>query len=329
MASDRRKLALPTVVLATALAAATFARAVESTYPDQAIHLVVPFPPGGPADIVARPLAERLSAAIGQPVVVFDRPGASGTIGAAFVAKSNPDGYTLLLGTSNELTMSPGLYAKLPYDPTRDFAPITTVILFPNVLAVNNELPIHSAQELVALTRAKPGLINYGTSGTGSTNHLTTELFRTSAGLDLNYVPYRGGAPAMTDLIGGRLQAMFATMPSSSGLIKGGSIRALMVTDTRRWATLPDVPSAKEAGLPDVEVISFNGVLAPAGTPAPIIRKLHDAIVRVMNTTDMRETMTAQAGEVATSTPEAFAALLKTDFEKWLAIIKANGIHAD
>jgi tripartite-type tricarboxylate transporter receptor subunit TctC len=311
------------VLLAPAPAA--FAQA----YPQRPIQLIVPFPPGGPADIVARPLAERLLSALGQPVVVLNRPGASGTLGAAFVAKAEPDGYTLLLGTSNELTMSPSLYAKLPYDPVRDFAPITTVILFPNVLVVNTAVPAQTAQELVAFTRANPGKISYGTSGTGSTNHLTTELYRVAAGLDINYVPYRGGAPAMTDLLGGQIHAMFATMPSSTGLINSGALRALMVTDTKRWPAIPDVPSATEAGLPEVNVISFNGVLAPAGTPEPIIRKLHAAIVEIMNTPTMVKLMAEQAGAVATCTPAEFAEMLKTDFARWTAVIKANGIHVD
>ena len=317
------------LLMGAMLAAISPRLASAETYPARPIHLVVPFPPGGPADIVARPLAERLSAALGQPVVVLNKAGASGAIGAAFVAKADPDGYTLLLGTSNELTMSPGLYAKLPYDPIHDFAPVSTVILFPNVLVVNKDLPVHSARDLVALTRAKPGRINYGTSGTGSTNHLTGELYRVETKVDINYVPYRGGAPAMNDLMGGRIQAMFATMPSCTGLIKGGAIRALMVTDTKRWDALPDVPSAEEAGLPDVQVISFNGVVAPAGTPAPIIKRLHDEVVKIMNTPEMKERMAAQVGVVSTSTPEQFAEMLRTDFEKWLAVIKSNDIHAD
>jgi len=325
--SDLRRIAWAFLAALALPAAALPASA--TTYPQRAVHLVVPFPPGGPADIVARPLADRLIAALGQPVVVLNKPGASGTLGAAFVAKAEPDGYTLLLGTSNELTMSPGLYAKLPYDPIRDFAPITTVILFPNVLVVNKNVPAGSAEELVALTRQNPGKISYGTSGTGSTNHLTTELYRVAANLDVNYVPYRGGAPAMTDLLGGQIHAMFATMPSSSGLINGGALRALMVTDTKRWPAIPNVPSATEAGLPEVQVISFNGVLAPAGTPAPVIKKLHQAIVTIMNTPEMVKLMAEQAGAVSTSTPAEFAAMLKTDFARWLSVIKANGIHVD
>jgi tripartite-type tricarboxylate transporter receptor subunit TctC len=322
--------AFQTGLLAVTLAAALpTAPTMAGSYPDRPVHLVVPFPPGGPADIVARPLSEKLSIALGQPVVVINKSGASGTAGAAFVAKSDPDGYTLLMGTSNELTMSPGLYSQLPYDPARDFEPITTVILFPNVLVVNKDLPVQTAQDLVAMTRSNPGKVSYGTSGTGSTNHLTTELYRASTRVDLNYVPYRGGAPAMADLIGGQIQAMFATMPSSSGLIKGGLIRALMVTDAKRWAAIPDVPSAQEAGLPDVHVISFNGVLAPAGTPRAIVQRLHDEIVTVMNAAAMKALMSEQAGEVSTSSPEQFAKILKDDFEMWLSVIKADGIHLD
>jgi tripartite-type tricarboxylate transporter receptor subunit TctC len=315
-------------LLVAALAAALpGVQATAGPYPDRPVHLIVPFPPGGPADIVARPLSEKLSVALGQPVVVINKSGASGTAGAAFVAKSDPDGYTLLMGTSNELTMSPGLYSQLPYDPARDFEPITTVILFPNVLVVNKDLPIRTAQDLVAMTRSNPGKISYGTSGTGSTNHLTAERYRASTKVDLNYVPYRGGAPAMADLMGGQIQAMFATMPSCAGLIKGGLIRALMVTDAKRWAAIPDVPSAKEAGLPDVHVISFNGVLAPAGTPRAIVQKLHDEIVTIMNDAAMKALMSEQAGEVSTSSPEEFAKILKDDFDMWLSVIKANGTH--
>jgi tripartite-type tricarboxylate transporter receptor subunit TctC len=303
------------------------AAASAQTYPDHPIQLIVPFPPGGPADIVARPLAEGLSRTLRQPVVVLNKSGASGTIGAAFVAKAQADGYTLLLGTSNELTMSPGLLDQLPYDPGRDFAPVSTAVLFPNVLVVGKDLPIHTAKELVDATRAHPNQFNYGTSGVGSTNHLTAELYRTVTGLKLNYVSYRGGGPAMSDLIGGRIQAMFATMPSSSALINAGAIRALMVTDTRRWGAIPDVPDAIEAGFPEVRVITFSGVLAPAGTPRPVVDKLNAAVLEVMNAPDMKAQMAKSAGEVSTSTPEEFATMLKRDFEGWLAFIKDNNIR--
>lgn len=305
------------------------AAAPAQAYPDRAIELIVPFPPGGPADIVARPLAEGLSRTLGQPVVVLNKSGASGTIGAAFVAKARPDGYTLLMGTSNELTMSPGVLDQLPYDPSRDFTPVSTAVVFPNVLVIGKDLPIHSAKELVAATRAHPDQFNYGTSGIGSTNHLTAELYRAATGLKLNYVSYRGGAAAMTDLMGGRIQAMFATMPSCSALINAGKIRALMVTDARHWRAIPDVPDATEVGFPQVKVITFNGVLAPAGTPRAIVDRLNAAILDVMNAPQMKEQMAGSAGEVSTSTPEEFARILKSDFEGWLALIKANDIHSN
>jgi tripartite-type tricarboxylate transporter receptor subunit TctC len=322
------RLSLIASAMIVAMVAADAAASAQ-TYPDHPIQLIVPFPPGGPADIVARPLAEGLSRTLRQPVVILNKSGASGTIGAAFVAKAQPDGYTLLMGTSNELTMSPGLLDQLPYDPSRDFAPVSTTVLFPNVLVVGKDLPIHTAKELVAATRTHPDQFNYGTSGIGSTNHLTAELYRTVTGLKLNYVSYRGGGPAMTDLMGGRIQAMFATMPSSTALINAGTIRALMVTDTRRWSAIPDVPDAIEAGFPQVRVITFSGVLAPAGTPRPVVDKLNAAVLEVMNTPDMKAQMARSAGEVSTSTPEEFAKMLKRDFEGWLAFIKDNNIRTN
>ena len=293
------------------------------------IRLVVPFPPGGPADAVARPLAQKLSEAFGQPVVVDNRAGATGTIGASLVAKSPPDGYTLLLGTSNELTMSPGLYEKLPYDPTRDFAPITPVIVFPNILVVHPALPVKSAKELIALARKRAGEINFGTSGIGSTNHLTGEVFTAATKVRVNYVAYKGGGPAMTDLIGGHIEAMFATMPSAVNFVRSGQLRALMLTDQRRWAAVPDVPSAPEAGLPTVQVITWNAVLAPAGTPAALIDVLNREIVKVMNTAEMKERMSAQAAEVSTTTPREFAEIVRKDFQHWLRVVKETGARAD
>ena len=305
---------------------------VARSYPDHPVHLVVPFPPGGPADIVARTLSEKLSVALGQPVIVINKSGASGTAGAAFVAKSDPDGYTLLMGTSNELTMSPGLYSRLPYDPSRDFEPISTVILFPNVL-VASQRPADSGPRRVwsRLTRSNPGKVSFGTSGTGSTNHLTTELYRASTKVDLNYVPYRGGAPALADLMGGQIQAMFATMPSSSGFIKSGSIRGLMVTDNRRWAAIPDVPSATEGGIARCPCHQLQW-RAGAGRHLAHdhVRRLHDEIVSIMRcAAAIKAAMLEQAGEVSTSSPQEFAKILKADFDMWLSVIKAYGIHID
>ena len=316
------------LLAAFALSAAALTAAAQ-TYPVKPIRLVGPFPPGGPADGVARPLAQKLSEALGQPVVIENRPGATGTIGATVVAKAAPDGYTLLLGTSNEISMSPGLYEKLPYDPGRDFAPITTVITFPNILVVHPALPVRTAKELVALARANPKRLNFGTSGVGSTNHLTGEVFQAAAGVKVNWVAYKGGGPAITDLMGGHVEGMFATMPSAVTFVKSGKLRALMVTDRKRWAMVPEVPDANEAGLPQVQVITWNGVLAPAGTPAALVERLHQTVVKIMNTPDMRERMTVLASEATTMSPEQFAELLRGEFSKWLKLIKETGARAE
>ena len=318
---------LKTVSVAIALFAAV--NVCGQPYPAKPIRLVVPFPPGGPADGVARPLAQKLTEALGQPVVIDNRAGATGTIGAALVAKSPPDGYTLLLGTSNELSMSPGLYAKLPYNPAEDFAPLSIVILFPNILVVHPSLPAKSVAELVALARARPGQLNFATSGLGSTNHLSAEVFKSLSRIKIAYVPYKGGGPAVTELMGGHVDAMFATLPSAVTFVQSGKLKALVVTDEKRWPAVAAVPSAKEAGLPDLVVITWNGVLAPAGMPATLVAKLHADIVRVAGTPDMKDRMAALAAEVHTTSPEEFATILRKDFQKWLKVIKDSGARIE
>jgi len=302
---------------------------IAQSYPAKPVRLVVPFPPGGPADSVARILAQKLTDALGQNVVVDNRAGATGTIGAGIVAKSPPDGYTLLLGTSNELAMSPGLFEKLPYEPTRDFTPLSNVINFPNILVVNPHLPARSVAELVALARAKPGQLSFATSGIGSTNHLTGVVFQEIEKVKINYVPYKGGGPAVTDLMGGHVDTMFATMPSVVPYVKSNKLKALVLTDNKRWAALPEVPSAKEAGVPALIVITWNGVLAPAGLPDAIVARLNTDIGTVANSTDMKDRMRAQAAEIGTTTPEEFAAMLRNDYAKWSKVIKQAGLRAE
>lgn len=313
--------------LAASIALLAAATAHAQTYPAKSIRLVVPFPPGGPADALARPLAQKLSESLGQPVVVDNRPGATGTIGASLVAKSLPDGYTLLLGTSNELTMSPGLYEKLPYNPSEDFTPLTPVIVFPNILVTHPALPPKTVAEFVALARARPGAINFATSGAGGTNHLTGELFRSVTQIKINFVPYKGGGPAVVDLMGGHVEAMFATMPSAITFVQNRKLKALFVTDQKRWKIAPDVPSAKEAGMPSVNVITWNGVLGPAGLPAVIRTRLHTEIVNAANTQDMKDRMAAQAADVATTTADEFSATLKRDFAQWVKVIRDAGLR--
>src|SRR3954470_15154228 len=295
-------------------------------YPAKPIRLVVPFPPGGPADSVARVLAQKLNDALGQQVVVDNRAGATGTIGAGIVAKSPPDGYTLLLGTSNEIAMSPGLFDKLPYDPTKDFTPVSNVINFPNILVVNPYLPAQTLGQLVALARAKPGQLSFATSGIGSTNHLTGVVFQSLEKVKINFVPYKGGGPAVTDLLGGHVDTMFATMPSVVAFVKSGKLKALVITDAKRWSVLPEVPNAKEAGVPTLLVITWNGVLAPAGVPDAIVSRLNADIVAVANSPDMKERMRAQAAEIGTTTSDEFAAMIRNDFAKWSKVIKQAGL---
>ncbi len=299
------------------------------SYPVKPVRLVVPFPPGGPADSVARVLAQKLTEVMGQPVVVDNRAGATGTIGAGLVAKSAPDGYTLLLGTSNELAMSPGLFDKLPYEPTRDFSPLSNVINFPNILVVHPQLPVQTVAQLVALARAKPGQLSFATSGIGSTNHLTGVVFQTIEKIRINFVPYKGGGPAATDLIGGHVDALFATMPSVVPFVKSGKLKALVITDSKRWSALDQVPSAPEAGVANFVVITWNGVLAPAGLPDAVVARLNADIITVANSPDMKERMRAQAAEIATTTADEFAAMIRNDFAKWSKVIKQAGLRAE
>lgn len=298
-------------------------------YPNRPIHLIVPFPPAGVADIIARPVAERMARSLGQPVVVENRGGVTGTLGASYVAHAAPDGYTLLFGTTNEIAMSPTLYRSLPYDPTTAFAPVTSIAVFPNVLVAGKEVPAKTLAELVALARARPGFLTFASSGVGSTNHLTTEIFQRQAGVTIVHVPYKGGGPALTDVYAGQVTAMFATMPSAVGLIKGEKLRALVVTGTDRSRALPDVPTGAESGLPGLVVSTWNGVLAPAGTPAEIVARLHNALADAVADPAMTRTLTELGAETELITPQAFAQRIRDDFGRWAAVIKEAGIAAE
>ena len=310
------------VLLALLLPLAGFAQ----DYPTRPIHLIVPFPPGGVADIIARPIAERLSMSLGEPVVVENRGGATGTLGASYVAHADPDGYTLLLGTTNEIAMSPTLYPELPYDPTKAFSPITSVAVFPNVLVVGKDVPVKTLADLVAMARAKPGAVTFASSGIGSTNHLTAELFRRQANVAILHVPYKGGGPALADVYRGQVTAMFATLPSAIGLIEGGSLRAVAVTGLNRSPALPDVPTGKESGMPELVVTTWNGVLAPAGTPQQIIARLHRALAEAIADPTLKQSFAALGAETELITPQQFALRIRDDFDHWSGIIKQAGI---
>ena len=267
-----------------ALAAfATLAHA-QTPYPTKPIRIVVPFPAGGTTDILARAVAQRLTETLGQPVVVDNRPGAGGNIGAELVAKAAPDGYTLLMGTVGTHAINASLYAKMPYDHVRDFAPVILVAGVPNVLVINPALPVNSVQELIAYGKANPGKLNFASSGNGTSIHLSAELFKTMTGVQMAHVPYKGSAPALVDLMGGQVQLMFDNLPSALPQIKAGKLKALAVTSAQRSSALPDVPTVIESGLPGFEASSWFGLLAPAGTPKDIIAKLNGEVAKWLAT---------------------------------------------
>lgn len=309
--------------------ALTAAGAAAQSYPTKPIRLVVPFPPGGTTDILAREVGQRLSASLGQPVVIDNRPGAAGNIGSELVAKSAPDGYTLLMCTVSTHAINPNLYAKLPYDHVADFAPVVLVASVPNVLEVTPSLPVNTVADLIKLAKEKPGQINFASSGSGTSIHLSGELFKTMAGVDMTHVPYKGSAPALTDLIGGQVQVMFDNLPSSLPQIKAGKLRAIAVTSAQRAPALPNVPTIAESGLPGFEATSWFGVVAPAGTPPAIVARLNADVNQWLQTPEAKEKLLAQGAAAAGGSPEQFAAYIRAETEKWAKVVKASGAKVD
>ena len=303
--------------------------ALAQGYPNRPIKLVVPFPAAGTTDILARAAAQKLTESLGQAVVVDNRPGAGGNIGSDLVAKSAPDGYTLLMGTVGTHAINPSLYAKMPYDHIKDFVPVVLVASVPNVLVVNLDLPVNSVADLIKLAKAKPGAINFASSGSGTSIHLSGELFKTMAGVDMTHVPYKGSSPALTDVMGGQVQVMFDNLPSSLALIKAGKLRAIAVTSMVRAPALPNVPTINESGLPGFEASSWFGVLAPAGTPAPIVARINAEVNKWLQSADAREKLLAQGAEAAGGSPEQFAAFIRSETEKWAKVVKASGAKVD
>ena len=303
--------------------------AFAQAYPNHPIKLVVPFPAGGTTDILARAAAQKLTESLGQAVVVDNRPGAAGNIGADLVAKSTPDGYTLLMGTVGTHAINPSLYSKMPYDHIKDFVPVVLVAGVPNVLVVNPALPVNSVADLIKLAKEKPGTINFASSGSGTSIHLSGELFKTMAGVDMTHVPYKGSAPALTDLMGGQVQIMFDNLPSSLAFIKSGKLRAIAVTSMARAPALPNVPTINESGLSGFEASSWFGVLAPAGTPAAIVARINAEVNKWLQSADAREKLLAQGAEAAGGSPEQFAAFIRSESEKWAKVVKASGAKVD
>jgi tripartite-type tricarboxylate transporter receptor subunit TctC len=297
-------------------------------YPTRAIRLVVASSPGGTSDILGRLMAQKLGEALGQQVVVDNRAGASGVIGADIVAKSAPDGYTLLI-TQNSLAINPSMISKLPYDGLRDFAPLSKIAMNPNVLTVHPSVPAKSVKELIALAKARPGSLLIGSPGMGTLPHVAAELFKFMAGVDMLQVMFKGAGQGIVSLLSGEIALMFPAPPTAMPYIKSGRLRPLGVTTVTRIPALPDVPSIAEAGLPGYESTQWFGLLAAAGTPRPIIDRLYQEISSVLRAPGMKERLTALGMEVAGSTPEEFAGVIKSETEKWAKVIKAAGIKAE
>ena len=298
-------------------------------WPSKPIRIIVPFAPGGPADLLPRLIGPKLTEAWGQPVVVENKPGAGGNIGMDALAKAAPDGYTLVIGPNGNLVVNPHLYPNLPYDVFRDFTPVTLVASFSNVLVVNPEVPAKTVPELIALAKAKPGALSYGSPGTGSQAHLGGEFLKLMAGIDIIHVPYNGTAPAMRDLLGGQISFMFAQTSSALPQVQSGKLRALGVASARRSAQLPDVPTIAESGLPGFEAVSWYALLAPAGTPKEIVTRLQAEIARILQLPDIREKLALQGGEPVGNTPEQLSSMLKSESSRYADIVKRANIKAE
>ena len=316
-------------VFAPALALCLVATAHAQTYPTKPLRFVVPFAAGGGSDLVARTVAAKLTETLGNTVVVDNRAGAAGSIGAEIVAKSPPDGHTLLLGSSGPLSINPSLYVKLPNDASRDFAPVALVTIMPFLLVTHPALPVRSVKDLVALAKTRPNELNYGSPGNGSTTHLANELLKSMTGMRITHVPYKGVAPAATDLISGQVQVLTGDLSTLLPHVKSGRMRGIAVTSARRSSLLPQMPTIAESGVPGYDASGWFGVLVPAGTPAAIVERLNAAIVKASATADARERLAALGGEVAAGTPEQFAAHIRSEAAKWGKVIRAVGIKQE
>ena len=316
----------PAALMAVAFIHAGAANA--QAYPTKPIRLIVPQSAGGSTDLVARPLAQKLTEAFKQAIVIDNRTGAGSTIGSDLVAKAAPDGYTLL-AVAASFSMSPSLYKNLPFDPIRDFAPITQLSAFPNILVVHPSLPVKSVKELIAYAKARPGQLNFGSSGVATGTHLSMEQLMYLTGIKMVHVPYKGGAPGVNALLGGEVQVNFATISTALPFVKAGRLRALAVSTARRSASAPEVPTIAESGIPGYDYASWIGLLAPAKTPQPIIALLNAESVKAIHAPDLKVILDVEASEPIGNSPEQFAAILKTEVARWAKVVKAAGIKAD
>lgn len=315
--------------LLAAIALSAGGEAQAQDFPSRTIKLVVAFPPGGPTDFVARLLADKMKGTLGQTVVIENKPGANAAIGADYVAKSDPDGYTLFLTTSGAVAVNPNLRADLPYDPVRDFAPITLVINTPEVLVVRSDLPVNSAKELVDYALKQPDSIAMGSTGVGSPPHLAMELYKSAGKINVVHVPYRGAAPAITDLLGGQIQALFIDLPVVMPHILGGKLKPIGLASRKRAEVLADVPTLDEQGLPEVYADNWYAMFAPARTPPAVVAKLHDATVAALNDPDVKRKLLQSGAIPSPSSPEELSAFLKSELDRWRKVIREKGIKPE
>ena len=298
-------------------------------YPNKPVRIIVPYPPGGTSDILARSLGQKLGESLGQTIVVENKPGANGNLGADLVAKSPPDGYTLLLADIGALAISPSLY-KLSFDPATDFSPVTMVAYSPHILVVHPSVPVNNAKELITLAKSKPGKLNFAASSVGSAPHLAGIDFAAKAGVDWAYIPYKGGAQAITDMAGGQADVMFNGMLATYPHVKSGKLKILAVSSSKRMSAIPDVPTVAEAaGLPNFQTGSWQGVLAPPGTPKEIIARLSTEITKILNTPDMKERLEVQGAEVSTNTPEQFSSFIRDEKARWAQVVKTANLKLE
>ena len=306
----------------------SLASAAEPGYPTKPVRMIVAVPPGGPADTLARLVAPKLTEALGRTVVIDNRPGANGNIAYEMTARAVPDGYTFTAVAAG-VVINPSLYRHVNYDPLKDFAPLTLGITVPNILVVHPSVPAKSVKELIGLAKAKPGTVTFASAGNGTSGHLALELFRMTAGLDIIHVPYKGGGPALAEVVAGQVQALFSIALAASSQINAGRVRALAITSAKRSAVAPDLPTVAEAGLPGFEVIGWFGWLAPAATPKPIVNRLHTELVRALKLPDIRDRLLSQSTEPVGNSPQAFAAFMRSEHAKWAKLIKAANIQVE
>ena len=308
-------------LVAIAISGPTFAQA----WPQKPIKIIVPYPPGGTSDILARSLAPKLQETFGQPIVVENKPGATGNVGADFVAKSPPDGYTLLLADIGSLAISPSVFKTLPFEPVKDFAPVAMVAYSPHLLVVHPSVPAKDARELIALGKAKPDSLNFAVSGIGGANHLAGIDFAQRAGLKWTYIPYKGGSQALTDMVGGQSQVMFNGMLATYPFVKDGKLKVLAISSAKRFAAAPEIPTVAELGMPGFETGSWQGIVAPAGTPPDVVNKLHATVTAILATPDMKERLDKAGAELRPQSPAEFGTFIRSERDRWAKVVKESG----